>query len=134
MTARSMAQLLADLGVERSHSRPRVSNDNPFSEAQFKTLKYCPQFPGSFAGYEAAKTWCESFFAWYNHEHRHEGIGLFSPADVYSGRHLELTRARQRVLDQAYLANPEPSSAVDRNHRSFRMKSGSIVQPTACCR
>jgi putative transposase len=107
MTAKSTAQFLADLGVERSHSRPRVSNDNPFSEAQFKTLKYCPQFPGAFAGYESAKTWCGPFFHGYNHEHRHEGIGLFTPADVYTGRHLELARARQRVLDRAYLDYPE---------------------------
>jgi len=107
MKAKSLAQLLADLGIERSHSRPRVSNDNPFSEAQFKTLKYCSQYPGQFAGLEAAKTWCESFIAWYNHEHRHEAIGLFTPADVYTGRHVELTRARQHVLDRAYQANPE---------------------------
>lgn len=107
MTAKSTAQLLADLGVERSHSRPRVSNDNPFSEAQFKTLKYCPQFPGEFAGYDDAKAWCGPFFHWYNHEHRHEGIGLFTPADVYTGRHLELAHVRQRALDRAYLANPE---------------------------
>ena len=107
MTAKSMAQLLADLGVDRSHSRPRVSNDNPYSEAQFKTLKYCSQFPGEFAGYEDAKAWCRPFLHWYNHEHRHEGIGLFTPADVYTGRHLELTRARQCVLDRAYQANPE---------------------------
>jgi putative transposase len=107
MTARSIAQLLAGLGVERSHSRPRVSNDNPFSEAQFKTLKYCPQFPGRFACYEAARAWCDSFLGWYNHEHRHEAIGLFTPADVHAGRHLQLTLARQRVLDHAYLAHPQ---------------------------
>lgn len=107
MTAKSTAQFMADLGIVRSHSRPRVSNDNPFSEAQFKTLKYCPQYPGAFAGYESAKTWCASFFQWYNHEHRHDGIGLFTPADVYTGRHLELTRVRQRTLDRAYAAHPE---------------------------
>jgi len=107
MRAKSTAQLMADLGIERSHSRPRVSNDNPFSEAQFKTLKYCPQYPGSFTTYEAAKSWSGSFFAWYNHEHRHEGIGLFTPSDVYTGRHMELTVARQRVLDMAYAAHPE---------------------------
>ena len=107
LRAKSTTQLMADLGIERSHSRPRVSNDNPFSEAQFKTLKYCPQYPGSFAIYEAAKSWSGSFFDWYNHDHRHEGIGLFTPADVYTGRHLQLTRARQRVLDDAYAAHPE---------------------------
>jgi len=107
MRAKCTAQLMADLRIERSHSRPRVSNDNPFSEAQFKTLKYCPQYPGAFHGYEAAKSWSGSFFAWYNHEHRHEGIGLFTPADVYTGRHLELTIVRQRALDAAYAAHPE---------------------------
>ncbi len=107
MRAKSTIQLMADLGIERSHSRPRVSNDNPFSEAQFKTLKYCPQYPGSFASYEPAKSWSASFFDWYNNDHRHEGIGLFTPADVYTGRHLQLTCARQRVLDDAYAAHPE---------------------------
>jgi putative transposase len=107
MTSRSLAQLLAGLGVERSHSRPRVSNDNPFSEAQFKTLKYCPGYPGRFTSIEAARGWCTSFFGWYNHEHRHEGIALFTPADVHHGRHLELGRIRQRTLDTAYAAHPE---------------------------
>ena len=106
MRAKSTTQLMADLGIERSYSRPRVSNDNPFSEAQFKTLKYCPQFPGVFPSYESARAWSASFFQWYNHEHRHEGIGFFTPADVYTGRHLDLTIARQRVLDLAYDKNP----------------------------
>lgn len=107
MRAKCTAQLMVDLGIERSHSRPRVSNDNPFSESQFKTLKYCPQYPGAFPGYESARTWSTTFFAWYNNEHRHEGIGLFTPADVYTGRHLQLTIVRQRVLDAAYVAHPE---------------------------
>jgi len=107
MRAKSTVQLMVDLGIERSHSRPRVSNDNPFSEAQFKTLKYCPQYPGAFPGYESAKAWSAAFFEWYNHEHRHEGIGLFTPVDVYTGRHLELTIVRQRVLDGAYASHPE---------------------------
>jgi len=107
MTSKSVAQMLADLHVERSHSRPRVSNDNPFSEAQFKTLKYCPGYPGRFSSFEAARAWCSSFFGWYNHDHRHEGIGLFAPADVHCGRHLELGRIRQRTLDAAYAAHPE---------------------------
>ncbi len=102
-----MVQLLADLGIEQSHSRPRVSNDNPYSESQFKTLKYCPYYPASFASHESARTWCDWFLRWYNHEHRHEGIGLFAPVDVYTGRHLQLTRHRQRVLDRAYVAHPE---------------------------
>ncbi len=107
MTAKPMTQLLADLGIERSHSRPRVSNDNPYSESQFKTLKYCPQYPALFASYESARTWCDSFLRWYNHEHRHEGIGLFAPVDVFTGRHLQLTRHRQKALDHAYAAHPE---------------------------
>ncbi len=107
MTSKSVAQMLADLHVDRSHSRPRVSNDNPFSEAQFKTMKYCPDYPGRFADVGAGRAWCSSFFGWYNHEHRHEGIGLFTPADVYFGRYLELDRARQRTLDAAYAAHPE---------------------------
>ena len=107
MTSRSLAQLLAGLGVERSHSRPRVSNDNPFSEAQFKTLKYCPDYPGRFADIEAARAWCTSFVGWYNHDHRHEGIGLFTPADVHFGRHRALGRIRQRALDAAYASHPE---------------------------
>jgi putative transposase len=107
MTSRSMAQMLADLGVDRSHSRPRVSNDNPFSESQFKTMKYCPSWPGRFTGREHAREWVTSFVRWYNHEHRHEGIGLFTPADVHMGRHLAIDRERQRALDEAYAAHPE---------------------------
>lgn len=107
MTSHSLARLLAGLGVERSHSRPRVSNDNPFSEAQFKTLKYCPDYPGRFADIASSRAWCTSFFRWYNHEHRHEGIGLFTPADVHRGRHLEIGRVRQRALDAAFAAHPE---------------------------
>ncbi len=107
MRANTTAQLMADLGIERSHSRPRVSNDNPFSEAQFKTLKYCPQYPGSFASIQEAKVWSATFIDWYNSDHRHEGVGFFTPADVHAGKHLELTRARQRVLDDAYAAHPE---------------------------
>jgi len=107
MRAKCTAQLMVDLGIERSHSRPRVSNDNPFSESQFKTLKYCPEYPGRFTCIESARAWSSSFFDWYNHEHRHEGIGFFTPIDVYNGRHLELTKVRQRVLDQAYMRHPE---------------------------
>jgi putative transposase len=107
MTAKPLVQTLADLGVERSHSRPRVSNDNPFSEAQFKTMKYCPAWPDRFTGRQHAHDWCTSFVRWYNHEHRHEGIGLFAPADVYFGRHLEIGRVRRATLDAAFAAHPE---------------------------
>lgn len=107
MTSKSLAEKLVELHVDRSHSRPRVSNDNPFSESQFKTLKYCPNYPGRFADIESGRAWCRSFFGWYNHDHRHEGIGLFTPAAVHFGRHLELDRVRQRALDAAYAAHPE---------------------------
>ena len=107
MTSNSMAQMLAKLGVDRSHSRPRVSNDNPFSESQFKTMKYCPTWPGRFSGRQHANGWSGSFLHWYNHDHRHEGIGLFTPADVHFGRYLELQPVRQRTLDAAFAAHPE---------------------------
>src|SRR5660397_180934 len=83
MTPKPVALLLADLGVTQSHSRPHVSNDNPYSEAQFKTLKYRPDFPTRFASIEAARVHCQTFFGWYNDEHRHTGLGLHVPADVH---------------------------------------------------
>ena len=85
MTSKPVAFLLADLGVTQSHSRPHVSNDNPFSEAQFKTLKYRPDFPGRFGSIEDARAHCQDFFGWYNDEHRHTGLGLHTPADVHYG-------------------------------------------------
>ncbi len=107
MKSQPLAQLLEDLHVGRSHSRPRVSNDNPFSEAQFKTLKYRPDFPGRFSDDEHALEWCREFFPWYNQQHRHEGIGFFTPADVHFGRHGQIRRVRQKALDAAYARNPE---------------------------
>ena len=83
MTSQCTAQLLADLGVTRSLSRPQVSDDNPFSEAQFKTLKYHPSFPGRFGDQNQAKTFCRSFFRWYNGEHRHGGISMLTPEQVH---------------------------------------------------
>ena len=107
MTSKPVAWLLADLGVTRTHSRPHVSNDNPFSEAQFKTLKYRPDFPTRFATYEAARIFCHAFFRWYNTEHRHGGIGLLTPAMVHYGQ-AEAVRARRAdVLAAAYGAHPE---------------------------
>jgi putative transposase len=99
--------LLAELGVDPSHSRPRVSNDNAFSEAQFKTLKYQPDFPGCFREAEQARTWCAEFFDWYNHRHQHSGLALFTPADVFYRRIDDLIVARQAGLDAAYAAHPE---------------------------
>ena len=107
MTSKPVALLMADLGVTRSHSRPQVSNDNPFSEAQFKTLKYRPDFPARFGSLEDARIFCQGFFSWYNGEHRHSGIGLMTPATVHDGRASMVREARQRVLTAAYAAHPE---------------------------
>jgi putative transposase len=107
MTSKPVAQLLVDLGVARSHSRPHVSNDNPYSEAGFKTLKYCPAFPGSFGSIHDARRFCETFFAYYNHEHRHSGIGLHTPASVHYGTATEIRAQRAVTLNAAYAANPD---------------------------
>ena len=107
MTSKPVALLMADLGVTRSHSRPQVSNDNPFSEAQFKTLKYRPDFPARFGCLEDARVFCQAFFTWYHGEHRHSGIGLMTPAAVHDGRASMVRNARQRVLSAAYAAHPE---------------------------
>jgi len=106
MTSKPVAQLLVDLGVARSHSRPHVSNDNPYSEAQFKTLKYAPAFPGRFGSLPDARAFCDQFFSHYNHEHRHSGIGLHTPASVHHGTAGEIRAQRGRTLDAAYTANP----------------------------
>ena len=106
MTSKPVAQLLVDLCVARSHSRPHVSNDNPYSEAQFKTLKYCPAFPGRFGSIEDARSFCASFFEHYNHVHRHAGIGLHTPASVHYGTAGEIRAQRAVTLDAAYAANP----------------------------
>jgi putative transposase len=107
MVAKPVAFLLADLGVTKSHSRPHVSNDNPYSESQFRTMKYRPEFPERFGSYQDAHAFCGRFFGWYNHEHRHSGIGFHTPADVHYGR-AELVRAqRAQVLNGAYTKHPE---------------------------
>jgi putative transposase len=106
MTSKPVAQLLIDLGVARSHSRPHVSNDNPYSEANFKTLKYCPAFPGRFGSIEDARAFCAVFFDHYNHTHRHAGIALHTPASVHYGTATEIRAQRAATLDAAYAANP----------------------------
>ena len=106
MTSKPVAQLLLDLGVARTHSRPHVSNDNPYSEANFKTLKYCPAFPGRFGSIQDARAFCATFFEYYNHDHRHSGIGLHTPASVHYGTAGEIRQQRQQTLADAYAANP----------------------------
>ena len=107
MTSKGVAELLTDLGVGRTHSRPHVSNDNPYSEAVNKTLKYCPAFPARFGSIEDARAFCGVFFDYYNHEHRHSGIGLMTPATVHHGHAQQTHTARAAVLDAAYAATPE---------------------------
>jgi putative transposase len=107
MTSKPVAFLLADLGVLRSHNRPYTSTDNPYSEAHFKTLKYRPEFPDRFQNIEHARSFCRRFFDWYNHQHRHSGIGLMTPAAVHHGQAKALHAKRQRVLSAAYTATPE---------------------------
>jgi putative transposase len=106
MTSRTVAQLLADLGVTRSHSRPHVSNDNPYSEAQFKTLKNTPRFPERFTSLAHARHFVDDFFDHYNHHHRHSGIGYHTPASVHHGHHHAIRAHRQAVLDHAYTLEP----------------------------
>jgi transposase InsO family protein len=107
MASKTVALLLADLGVTKSHSRPHCSNDNPFSEAHFKTLKYRPEFPGRFGSIEDGRAFCQRFFRWDNDEHRHSGIGFHTPADVHFGRAAQAQLERVRVLRAAYVAHPE---------------------------
>jgi putative transposase len=107
MTSKPVALLLADLGVTKTHARPHVSNDNPFSEAQFKTLKYRPTFPARFGSIQDARAHCHAFFIWYNTEHHHSSLGLLTPADVHHGLVEERVAARAAVLARAYAARPE---------------------------
>jgi transposase InsO family protein len=107
MTSKTVADMLLDLGVERSHSRPSVSNDNPYSESQFKTMKYGPTYPDRFASLDEAEQWVEGFMTWYNTEHRHSGIGFLTPELQHRGQGKAITIARQQVLDAAYAAHPE---------------------------
>jgi putative transposase len=107
MTSKPVAFLLADLGVTKSHSRPHVSNDNPHIESLFKTAKYQPEFPATFANIAEARLFCRAFADWYNNEHRHSGIALLTPADVHYGRAQERIAARQIILNAAYDAHPE---------------------------
>ena len=105
MKAKATAFLLADLGVTRSHNRPHTSNDNPFSESNFKTLKYQPRFPRRFGCIEDARSFCREFFTWYNQDHHHAGIGLMTPDQVHYGQIDAVHAARQQTLDRAFAEN-----------------------------
>jgi putative transposase len=107
MASKPVALLLADLGVTKTHSRPHCSNDNPYSEAHFKTLKYRPNFPDRFGSIEDARAFCRRFFRWYDDEHHHSGIGFHTPADVHFGRAERVRQQRALVLDAAYATHPE---------------------------
>jgi putative transposase len=107
MRSKPVAFLLADLSITKTHSRPYTSNDNPYSESQFRTLKYRPEFPARFGSIQDARAFCQTFFAWYNQDHRHSGIGMMTPAMVHHGLAPEVRENRQLVLDKAYLAHPE---------------------------
>jgi putative transposase len=107
MISKSVAQLLIDLGVTKTHSRPHVSDDNPYSEAQFKTLKYRPDYPDRFGCLADARAWAQAFFTWYNQEHHHTGLGLLTPASVHYGQAEAVLAKRQQTLAAAYAAHPE---------------------------
>ena len=116
MTSGTVTQLLVGLGVKKSHSRPHVSNDNPYSEAQFKTLKYRPSFPERFGCLEDARHFCDEFFRWYNLEHYHTGIALLTPSDVHLGKGDIVIARRQRVLDEAFMKSPHRFSGGHPRH------------------
>jgi len=107
MTSQAVALLFADLGIIQSHSRPHVSDDNPYSEAHFKTCKYRPDFPDRFGSLEHARAYCGPLFDWYNNQHYHSGIGLLMPANVHFGRVDEVIAVRDEALARAYAAHPE---------------------------
>ena len=107
MTSKPVAFMLADLGVTKTHSRPHVSDDNPYSESQFKTLKYRPEFPDRFGSIQDARAFCQQFFDWYNREHHHSGIALLTPEMLHHGRAEEVIQLRQEILRGAYARNPE---------------------------
>ena len=107
MKSKQVSQLLVDLGIIKSHSRPHVSDDNPYSEAHFKTLKYRPDYPDRFADLQHARQWGHSIFTWYNHDHYHSALGLLTPASVHYGRAQIILSQRQQVLHAAYAAHPD---------------------------
>ncbi|WP_320534445.1 integrase core domain-containing protein [Robbsia andropogonis] len=126
MRSKAVAELLSDLTIIRSHSRPHVSDDNPFSEAQFKTLKYRPDFPERFGCIEDARAHCQGFFTWYDTVHRHSGIGYMTPQSVHSGFAPGLRIARQASLDIAFAANPHRFKSRRPQPRNCLRRLGSI--------
>ena len=129
MRSQTAARLLATLGISKSHSRPHVSDDNPFSESQFKTLKYRPEFPQRFGSFQQGLEFCGEFVHWYNLQHHHWGLGLLTPATVHFGLADAVLTARQAVLDAAYAAHPE--RFVRRSPRSFPLPNAVWINPPA---
>ena len=127
MKSHTVAQLMATLGVTKSHSRPQVSNDNPFSESQFKTLKYRPGFPDRFGSQQDALGFCDGFFHWYNDEHYHSGLGMLTPASVHYGHAAEVLTRRSKTLDAAYAAHPE--RFVSKRPRSLALPEAVWINP-----
>jgi len=119
MISKPVAHLLADLGVTKTHSRPHVSNDNPFSESHFKTVKYQPTFPKRFGSREDALAFCRTFFPWYNEQHYHAGLGLLTPSSVHHGTAGEVLRARHQVLLAAHALHPERFLSGPPEHQSL---------------
>ena len=107
MTAHGYLENMRELDITCSHSRPRVSNDNPFSESQFKTQKYQPDYPGRFNHLRHAREWCEDYFDWYNFQHHHSGLAGFTPEQVFTGRYREVAKQKQQALDARFEKNPE---------------------------
>lgn len=122
MIAHRYLDLMGELGITCSHSRPRVSNDNPFSESQFKTTKYQPDYPGRFDGMEHAQSWFRDYVHWYNHEHHHSGLAGYTPEQVFTGQDKALTEQKQQVLNAQYEAHPE----------RFVKGCPTVARPPAC--
>ncbi len=129
MKSHTVAQLLATLGVTKSHSRPHVSNDNPFSESQFKTLKYRPGFPDRFGSQQDAKSFCGEFFHWYNDEHYHSGLGMLTPGAVHYGHAAQILTRRSKTLDAAYATHPE--RFVSKRPRPLALPGAVWINPPA---
>jgi putative transposase len=130
MTSKVVAQLRADLGVTKTHSRPPVSNDNPFSESQFKTMKYRPEFPQRFGSLQDARAFGRVFFPWYNHEHRHSGLALYTPADVHFGRVEQIRRNHRKPWTPPIDGIPIASHTNHPRRPCHRTPSGSIHRKT----